>query len=232
MPTNSFDQPIGPDLGGWVSPEFPPVSVLSGRFVTLQPMAGSHVDQVFAAFESAPASLWTYMPFGPFPVRAVLAGAFDKMLNYADWRPYVIVVDGEALGFCSYLRIDPRGGVIEIGSIAFSPALQRTAAATETIYLLARYAFDLGYRRVEWKCDDHNAPSRTAAARFGFEYEGTFRKAAHYKGRSRDTAWFSIIDEEWPQVDEAFRVWLSPDNFDESGKQKTPLRAGKGQPAR
>ena len=227
MPTNNHQQPIGPALGDWVAPEFPPAVTLHGRYVTLEPMDHSYVDQLFAVFEQAADALWTYMPFGPFADSAALSEAFTKMLTYPDWRPYVIVVDGTPLGFCSYLRIDARGGVIEIGSIAFSPALQQTTAATETIYLLLKNAFALGYRRVEWKCDDLNAPSRKSALRFGFHYEGTFRKAAHYKGRSRDTAWFAIIDDDWPRLDEAFRSWLSPANFDDSGQQRNALEAAK-----
>lgn len=227
MPTNTHHQPVGPDLGTWTAPPFPPAVPLPGQFVTLEPMNHSHVDQVFSAFEHAADSLWTYMPFGPFADSAALSDAFTKMLGYPDWRPYVIVVDGTPLGFCSYLRIDERGGVIEVGSIAFSPALQRTTAATETIYLLLENAFALGYRRVEWKCDDLNVPSRKSALRFGFRYEGTFKKAAHYKGRSRDTAWFAIIDDDWPSLDEAFRSWLSPANFDDSGQQRNALEAAK-----
>jgi RimJ/RimL family protein N-acetyltransferase len=137
--------------------------------------------------------------------------------------PYAILVDGKPVGFLSYLRIDPRGGVIEIGSIVFAPEMQRTAAATETIFLLIKNAFDLGYRRCEWKCDDLNAPSRRAAERFGFIYEGTFRKATHYKGRNRDTAWYAITDDEWPQVERAFARWLAPDNFDTGGRQLRSL---------
>jgi RimJ/RimL family protein N-acetyltransferase len=132
-------------------------------------------------------------------------------------------VEGRPLGFASYLRIRPRDGVIEIGSIAFSPMLQRTTAATEALYLLMRNAFDLGYRRCEWKCDDLNGPSRSAADRLGFTYEGTFRQATHYKGRNRDTAWYAILDNEWPALDGSFRRWLERENFDAEGIQKRPL---------
>lgn len=228
MPVNSFNQVIGPELADWKPPAIPPALPMVGRFVTLEPMDRSHVDHVFAAFESAPASLWTYMPFGPFEDRAELGAGFDKMLGYPDWRPFVILVEGAPVGFCAYLRIDARGGVIEIGSIAFSPQLQQTSAATEVVYLLLKQAFDMGYRRVEWKCDDLNAPSRAAALRLGFEYEGTFRNAAHYKGRSRDTAWFAIVDRDWPRIDVAFQQWLSPANFDGKGMQKRSLSSHRG----
>jgi RimJ/RimL family protein N-acetyltransferase len=132
-------------------------------------------------------------------------------------------VDHHAVGFAAYLRIQPRDGVIEIGSIVFSPRLQRTTAATEAIYLMLRNVFALGYRRCEWKCDDLNAPSRAAADRLGFTYEGTFRQATHYKGRNRDTAWYAIVNREWPALDGVFQRWLAPDNFDDDGVQRQSL---------
>ncbi|MDH3462829.1 MAG: GNAT family N-acetyltransferase, partial [Acidimicrobiia bacterium] len=129
------------------------------------------------------------------------------------------------LGFASYLRIDAPGGVIEVGSIVFSPALQRTRSATEAIYLMIDNAFELGYRRCEWKCDDLNAASRRAAKRFGFRYEGTFLQGTHYKGRSRDTAWYAITDRQWPGLKAAFESWLDPMNFDDTGEQRTTLES-------
>ena len=134
------------------------------------------------------------------------------------------MVDGAPLGYLSYLRIDPAGGVIEIGSIAFSQRLQRTTPATEALYLLLQTAFDLGYRRCEWKCDCLNAASRAAAERLGFRYEGTFRQATHYKGRNRDTAWFAIIDADWPARQHALATWLDRHNFDQHGRQRAPLK--------
>jgi RimJ/RimL family protein N-acetyltransferase len=132
--------------------------------------------------------------------------------------------DGRPLGMASYMRIAPADGVIEIGRIWFTPALQRSAAATEAIHLLARRAFDeLGYRRLEWKCDALNAPSRRAAERFGFTFEGVFRKHMIYKGRSRDTAWYAIVDDDWPAISAGFRAWLDPANFDARGEQRTRL---------
>lgn len=131
-----------------------------------------------------------------------------------------------AVGTLALMRIDPANGVIEVGSVTFSPLLKRTPASTEAQYLLMKYAFDtLGYRRYEWKCDDLNAPSRKAAVRLGFRYEGTFRQAIVYKGRNRDTAWYSIVDGEWPAVAAAFEAWLSPDNFDTQGSQRQSLTA-------
>jgi len=130
------------------------------------------------------------------------------------------------VGQGSYLRIDPEHGAIEIGHLAFGPALQRTAGATEAVYLLARRAFDeLGYRRVEWKCNALNARSRAAALRLGFEFEGVFRQHMVVKGRNRDTAWYAIVDGDWPAVRAAFEEWLAPDNFDRDGRQRARLAA-------
>jgi len=134
-------------------------------------------------------------------------------------------LQGQPLGVASLMRIDPANGVIEVGNINFAPALSRTRAATEAMYLLMRRAFDeLGYRRYEWKCDALNVPSRQAAARLGFTYEGTFRQAITYKGRNRDTAWFSILDSEWPRLRAGFEQWLAPSNFDAQDQQRSPLR--------
>jgi RimJ/RimL family protein N-acetyltransferase len=165
------------------------------------------------------------MSIGPFSSEAEMASAFAAQIALPDWLSFAILVDGKAVGFLSYLRIDPSGGVIEIGSIVFAPELQRTTAATEAIYLMLDYAFGLGFRRCEWKCDDLNAPSRRAAQRLGFSYEGTFAKATHYKGRNRDTAWYAITDTEWPGIERAFKAWLAPENFDAGRRQRQPLEA-------
>jgi RimJ/RimL family protein N-acetyltransferase len=221
---NEFNQPIGPALQGWEPPQYPPFRELHGRSVKLEPLDPErHAEPLYAAYRDAPDALWTYLHFGPFRSSTELAGTIDTILTWPDWQPYAIVVGGRPLGFMSYLRIDPENGVIEIGSIVFSPALQRTRAATEAIYLLIRNAFELGYRRCEWKCDDLNDASRVAAGRLGFRYEGTFRKATHYKGRSRDTAWYAIIDDEWPALDVGYQTWLADDNFEPDSRQRTPL---------
>lgn len=163
------------------------------------------------------------MPWGPFVDAAELGQLCDRLTALPDWVPYAVVVDGEPAGMCSYLRMDAPAGVIEIGGIAWAPTLQRTTASTEAIILLVAHAFESGYRRVEWKCDDLNAASRAAAERFGFAYEGTFRKATHYKGRNRDTAWFAIVDDDWPRLRARFATWLDPANFDEHGQQRRRL---------
>lgn len=198
---------------------------LSGRLVDLEPLDSErHADGLFAAFADAPPSLWTYMAIGPFRDPAELTSAIDAMNGHPDRQPYAITVDSRPLGLASYLRIERRSGVLEIGSIALSPSLQRTTAATEALALMIDHCFDLGYRRCEWKCDDLNAPSRSAAERLGFRYEGTFRQATHYKGRNRDTAWFAITDADWDEIRPAFEEWLSAENFDEGGQQRTSLR--------
>lgn len=217
--TNEYGQPIGPELGNWAPPPFPPRDPADGEYARLEPLATEQASELFGAFETAPDSLWTYMSMGPMESVADMESALQQMLSYDDRQPYAIGVDGRLLGFLSYLRIDPSGGVIEIGSIAFAPLLQKTRAATESIYLLIKSAFELGYRRCEWKCDDLNLPSRSAAERFGFRYEGTFLNATHYKGRSRDTAWYAIVDSEWPPLMKAYESWLSVENFDQTGRQ-------------
>jgi len=197
-----------------------------GRTVTLQPLdRARHAPALFDACRDAPGSLFTYLSFGPFTTVDEVGAVINAQNSAPGWQPYAIVVDGTVLGFASYLRIDPANGTIEIGSILFSPRLQRTTAATEALYLMIRNAFGLGYRRCEWKCDDLNAPSRAAALRLGFRYEGTFVNATHYKGRSRDTAWYAITDDRWPALDDSYRAWLATDNFDADGNQRRPLAA-------
>jgi len=170
--------------------------------------------------------MWTYLSYGPFAT-ADQYRAFMQSKCMDDDPLFFTILDGEsgdALGLASYLRIDPDHGSIEVGSIQYSPRLQRTTAATETMYLMMKRVFDeLGYRRYEWKCDSLNEPSRKAAERLGFQFEGIFRQATTYKNRSRDTAWFSIIDSEWPGVRQRLEDWLAPSNFDDGGRQIRPL---------
>jgi RimJ/RimL family protein N-acetyltransferase len=221
---NDLGQPVGDDLDGWVPPAWPPRETIAGRLATLVPLdADAHAAGLARSFHAVPASLWTYLSTGPLRSTEEFAAWIDAVSNLDDWLPYAVIIDGVPVGFLAYMRIDAAAGVIEIGSIGFAPTLQRTTAATETLYLLMRRVFELGYRRLEWKCDALNAPSRRAAERFGFRYEGTFRQATHYKGRSRDTAWFAIVDAEWPALDEGFRAWLAPENFDTNGSQRTGL---------
>jgi RimJ/RimL family protein N-acetyltransferase len=208
----------------------PQRTCLVGRYVDVVPLdAAQHGDALHAAAVSAdPATHWTYLSFGPWTDRA----AFDAWLRAfgasGDPFPFALVdkASGRAVGMASYMRIEPTHRVIEIGSIWFSPALQRSRAATEAMYLLARHAFeDLGYRRYEWKCNSFNEPSRRAALRLGFTYEGIFRQHMISRGRNRDTAWFSMLDGEWPARRQAFERWLAAENFDAAGRQRQSLSA-------
>jgi RimJ/RimL family protein N-acetyltransferase len=201
---------------------------MHGRYCDLVPLDASHSATLFAAFDAdATGTLWTYMPVGPFATAQDYAAWVETAQRSKDPLFFTIIAKdtGLPVGVASFLRIDPTNGVVEVGFITFAPALQRTPAATETTDLLMKRAFDLGYRRYEWKCDALNAPSRNAAARLGFSYDGLFRQATVYKGRNRDTAWFSVLDQDWVRVDHAFQSWLDPANFDAQGKQLTALKA-------
>jgi RimJ/RimL family protein N-acetyltransferase len=198
-----------------------------GRYCRLEPVEQRHEAELFAAYMEAPDGRdWTYL-FSERPENAADFRAYLSKLEKSEDPLHFTIVDTEAgkcVGTAALMRIEPTHGVIEVGSITFAPRLKKTRAATESMYLMMRRAFDeLGYRRYEWKCDSLNAPSRAAAARYGFTFEGIFRKAIVYKGRSRDTAWFSITADEWPRVRAAFEAWLDPVNFDNEGNQRRRL---------
>lgn len=201
--------------------------VLEGRTVRLEPLdAERHAAALFEAAqgEGADPLLWRYMWDGPFADAEAYAAWARTAAAKTDPQFYALVTDAPS-GVASYLRIEPANACIEIGHIWFGGRIQRTTAATEAIYLLLRHAFDeLGNRRVEWKCDAANARSRAAAARFGFTYEGTFRQHMIVKGANRDTAWFAMLDGEWPEIRAGFEAWLDPANFDADGNQRHPLR--------
>lgn len=220
---DAYGQPVGLPVSLSLPRPLPPHSPLEGRLVRVVPMAPGHADGFFACFTD-PAG-WSYLgddqPFGSIGDARRWTEARSAS---RDPLFYTVLKDGVPVGFCSFMRITPEHGVIEIGYIHFSPLLQGTPAATEVQYLMMAHAFDdLGYRRYEWKCNALNAPSRRAAARLGFAYEGTFRQAAVNKGRNRDTAWYSILDSEWPALKAAFRAWLAPSNFDPDGRQRRTL---------
>jgi RimJ/RimL family protein N-acetyltransferase len=212
----------------WTPARRPERAVLAGATVRLEPLdPGAHAADLFAAgHDERDPHLWDYMSVGPFADEEAFAAWLLTAAASSD-PLYFAAVDretGRSSGMVSYLRITPAHGVIEIGSIWFGPALQRTRQATETIYLLARHVFEhLGYRRLEWKCDALNARSRRAAERFGFSYEGLFRQHMVVKGRNRDTAWFAMLDREWPVIGAAFATWLAPENFDAAGRQRRSL---------
>lgn len=198
-----------------------------GRFCRLERLkADLHAESLWNAMAlDAEGKMWTYLPYGPFATREAYTAWLDDMSQRSDPFFYTIIDQAtqRAVGVASYLRIDSPNGVIEVGHLQFSPLLQRSPAATEAMFLMMEHAFALGYRRYEWKCDALNTPSRSAALRLGFAFEGLFRQAVVVKGRNRDTAWFSIIDQEWPALRAAFQRWLAPDNFDESGIQRGRL---------
>lgn len=202
---------------------------LEGRYVVVRPVdPAAHGESLFAGLGGAErAPLWTYMFDGPFSDRAALDQFLRKRVTSDDPFTFAITdaVSRKALGLASLMRIDTRHRVIEVGGIIYAPELQKTRGATEAMYLLARYVFEeLGYRRYEWKCNALHSASRRAALRLGFTFEGIFRQHMIIKGRTRDTAWFAMIDEDWPRIKAEFERWLDPRNFDVQGKQKTPLR--------
>ena len=224
---NEFGQPIGFPLPDWRPPPLPPREAMEGRLCRLEVLdPAAHARDLYEAIaRDADGRSWTYLSSGPFHTfesyRAWMSAACagDDPLFFA----IVDKATAKPLGLASYLRITPASGSIEVGHIHYSALLKRTPAATEAMYLLMSRAFELGYRRYEWKCDALNAPSRAAAQRLGLSYEGTFRQASVYKGRSRDTAWYAAIDEEWPALRAAFAAWLDPGNFDDKGRQRIRL---------
>jgi RimJ/RimL family protein N-acetyltransferase len=218
-------QPVGPPVDA--SPAKLPGPVeLTGRFGAVSRLdAARDGAPLWKVFDGRP-DLWTYISgHGPFADEGAFAAWLkDRETSKDPYYYRIFDTGGRALGMVALMEIRPPMRVIEVGSIVYSPALQRTPLATETQYLIARYAFEtLGYRRYEWKCDSLNAPSRRAALRYGFTFEGIFRQHIITKGRSRDTAWFSMLDSEWPSRKANFERWLAPDNFDSAGRQKLSL---------
>jgi RimJ/RimL family protein N-acetyltransferase len=212
----------------WTPASRPGSEELRGSHVVVRPVdAAADAQPLYTASHppDGDPAIWTYLPYGPFDDVAAL----ERMLRDAeaseDPRFFTLATlpDERPAGVASYLRITPEHGTIEIGHIWFGSPLQRTTAATETIYLMARHAFDLGNRRLEWKCDALNAGSRRAAERFGFRFEGVFRKHQVNKGRNRDTAWYAITDDEWPAIRRGYEEWLAPANFDGDGRQLLSL---------
>lgn len=216
---------VGAPVPNWTPPPRPTGAVLDGTHVRLERMdPDTHAADLHRAY-SGHDTLWTYLPYGPFPSAAAYHHWATGTATGSD--PLFYVLRSKATGHCggvaSYLRITPEAGSIEVGHICLSPEIARGVAWTEAMFLMMDWAFRAGYRRYEWKCDALNLPSRRAAQRLGFSFEGVFRQATIVKGRNRDTAWFSVIDQEWPALAEAFRAWLAPANFDAAGRQKQRL---------
>ncbi|AJJ10656.1 acetyltransferase family protein [Yersinia rohdei] len=229
MKQNEFGQVIGAEIAHWQSAQRPQREILPGHFCYLTPInIDKHESCLFDAYHNTKdARDWTYFYCDRPENEDSFHQYLQRLINAKDAVHYTVVdaQSGLALGTVGLQRIDEDNGVIEIGSVNWSPRLKRNSAGTEGIYLLLHYVFDkLGYRRCEWKCDSLNEPSNTAAARFGFQYEGQFRQAVVTKGRNRDTNWYAITDREWPLIKQAFNDWLAMDNFDSQGQQKARLQ--------
>jgi RimJ/RimL family protein N-acetyltransferase len=225
---NDLGQPVGWSVPGWSPRPRPPRTAMAGHFCTVEPLEpGHHAAELFEAnAEDREGRLWTYYNFGPFASLAEYRAWLDNACADPN-RLYHAIRDnatGKAVGVAVYQNCQPNFGVIEIGGLVFSPRLQRRPAATEAMYMMMRRVFDeLGYRRYEWKCDSLNLPSRAAATRLGFQYEGLFRQAMITRGRNRDTTWFSVIDRDWPALRDAFEGWLDPANFAADSTQRRRL---------
>ena len=216
---------FGAPLPHWIPPVRPSGATLTGTSVQLERMdPDAHAADLFRAY-SGHDGLWDYLSYGPF----LSASAYHRWAKEtaAGNDPLFYVLRNRETGHCggvaSYLRITPEAGSIEVGHINLAPEIAGSRASTEAMYLMMDWAFAAGYRRYEWKCDALNMPSRRAAQRLGFSYEGIFRQATVYRQRNRDTAWFSIIDSEWPALREAYAAWLAPSNFDAAGRQRERL---------
>lgn len=226
---NELGQPVGLRVPDWKAPPRPARDVLHGRYCRLEPLNVERhaADLHHANSRDSEHRNWTYLGYGPFATLADYSTWLEHTCLGDDPLFYAVVdaSSGKAVGLASYLRISPEAGSIEVGHLNFSPLLQRRPAATDAMYLMMRHAFELGYRRYEWKCNALNLPSRFAAMRLGLSYEGVFRQAMVSKGRNRDTAWYAAIDREWPALQAAFETWLAPENFDGFGDQRSALSA-------
>jgi len=222
------DPPVGPSVDTHHARR-PERITLEGRWITLAPLdAERHAEALYEGSngDRERERVWAYLSNGPFATLADFAADIELKARSVDPHFFAVVdnASARAVGYQALMRIDPSNRAVEVGNVMYTPALQRTRGATEAQYLFARYVFDvLGNRRYEWKCNALNAPSKRAAERFGFTFEGVFRQHMIVKGRNRDTAWFSMLDSEWPERKAAFERWLSPDNFDAHGRQRERL---------
>jgi len=220
---NNEKRPVGP-LVAFDGAQRPSGRDLQGRYVRLERIdPARHGADIWKHIQGHD-YIWDYLFEAPPADESAFMGGLKVSADHPEWMGYGVCVDGVAVGYAFFLNISPDMGCIEVGNINFSPSLQRTPAATEAMYLMMREAFALGFRRYEWKCNALNMPSRRAAQRFGFSWEGIFRQHYVVKGRNRDTAWFGMTDADWPQIQGAFETWLSVDNFDDAGQQRQSLR--------
>ena len=228
MPVNEYGQMIGEPVDDTPG-VLPSLVRIEGRYTIIEALSvEKHAEDLLAVYgPDSPREMWTYLFQEPVEDMKELVNLLNQMLAHKD-RFFYAILDretGKVLGTFSLMRIDQANRTIEVGAVTFSPALKQTRMGTEAHYLLVRYVFEeLNYRRYEWKCDALNLPSRKAAERLGFVYEGTFRQAVIYKGRTRDTDWLSMIDKDWPQVKDRLETWLAPENFDKNGQQYKSLR--------
>jgi RimJ/RimL family protein N-acetyltransferase len=219
------DDRLGAPVANWTAPPAPGAVAIEGTLVRLEPLdADTHAADLHRAYGGHP-GLWDFMPYGPFPSSSAYHRWIRENAMGADPRFYALrdLATGQSGGVASYLRITPAAGTIEVGHICLSPSIAAGRISTEAMFRMMEWAFDAGYRRYEWKCNALNMASRRAAQRLGFSFEGVFRQAAVVKGRNRDTAWFSVIDSEWPALREAFAAWMAPSNFDAKGRQRERL---------
>lgn len=229
MQTNAYGQAIGHSLRDFQAGELPQVQLLQGQYCRLEKIGTAHTEDLWAVYnDKTPAQNWTYLPpkYGPFADKNDFSAFMQEMMQSQDPYHFAIIdqADGKALGTFSLMRIDRANRSVEVGAVIYGEALKRSRIAGEAQFLLAQYVFEqLRYRRYEWKCDSLNDPSRRAALRLGFQFEGIFRQHLVYHGRNRDTAWFSMLDSEWAANKARFQRWLVADNFDVQGRQKTPL---------
>lgn len=225
--TNQLGQPIGQPVVDWHIPQRPSRAPMLGQHCRLEPLSSERhaVDLHQANSADRDGRMWTYLPYGPFTSLDDYRRWLDPA-SRSDDPLFFAIIDARteiASGVASYLRIDPPSGSIEVGHIALSPGMQCSTAATEAMFLMMHWAFSAGYRRYEWKCNALNQPSRRAAMRLGLSYEGVFRQSGVVKGRNRDTAWYAATDAEWPALEEAFKRWFDPSNFDATGRQRISL---------
>ena len=228
MKLNEFGQPVGEALPEWQPVEPPTISYIEGKYCRLERLdAHRHAESLYQAFQqSEDERNWTYLPYGPFTSLQDYRDFLVGMANKSDPYQFAVIdsATGNAVGTVALMRIDVTNGVIEVGHLVYSPFMQRTAMSTEVMSLLLEYVFfTLGYRRLEWKCDSLNAPSRAAAVRFGFTFEGIFRQMLVTQGRNRDTAWYALLDSEYSRLRVGYQAWLAPDNFDAAGMQMQRL---------
>jgi len=220
---DQYGQPIGFPLPDWTPPPQPPRVTLTGEYCRVEPLDGARHAADFHVANNLETDLrgWTYLTYGPFATTEDCRHWADDYAQRTDYLFHAIIDQSceKTGGVAAYMRIDPANGSVEVGGIKYTPLIAQQPVATEAMFLMMKNAFELGYRRYEWKCDALNTPSREAAQRLGFSFEGVFRQAVVYKGRNRDTAWYSITDREWPALQLAYAEWLAPENFDAEGQQ-------------